>query len=83
MSDRSGVRITSKHSTGRAHNWDQDRLNRINAAKLGSELTFARVAGMRTRARLTPPPGGNGRLSLRGAHLRPMDGARCETGATG
>ncbi|MDB5584283.1 MAG: hypothetical protein JWR80_9459 [Bradyrhizobium sp.] len=50
---------TLRQSTGRAHDWDQDKLNRIRHAQMGSDLAIARLQGMKVRAgayRLTSAP---------------------------
>ena len=44
--------MSLRQSTGRAHDWDQDRLNRIRRAMIESERAFARVQGMNARAKL-------------------------------
>lgn len=46
--------------TGHAYDWQQERLNRIRSAMAGSELTLARVLGMKARAKFDPPQAAQG-----------------------
>lgn len=51
--------------TGHAFNLDQSGLNRISQALQQSELTFARVQGMKLRAKLNPPRAATGGFPYR------------------
>lgn len=47
--------MSARQSTGRAHDWEQDKNNRVRSAIASSERGRARLQGMKARARLTPP----------------------------
>lgn len=47
--------MTQRQHTGKAYDWNQARLNRINAAQTQSALAFARAQGMKARAISDPP----------------------------
>jgi hypothetical protein len=49
-----------KQATGRAYDWDQQRLNRIRTAQVASDLATARLQGMKARAKLCPPQAASG-----------------------
>jgi hypothetical protein len=44
-----------KQATGRAYDWEQQRLNGIRTAQIRSDLSTARLQGMKARAKLDPP----------------------------
>jgi hypothetical protein len=39
-----------RQSTGHTYDWDQQRINRIRQAQMGSDLATARVQGMKLSA---------------------------------
>lgn len=53
---------STRFKTGHAFDWEQERLNRIRAAQVGSELAAARLQGMKLRAELDRPRPAEGKF---------------------